>query len=254
MRCIYKILNGVNGKFYVGSAVNFVRRKRAHLSKLRRGIHGNFKLQGAWKKHGEAAFAFVVVQEIATTEDLLAAENIWLTEHVGKPYCYNIARDASAPGLGTFGSLNPCWGKRFSHTPEAKALISAAAKARVQTEEEKAKRRQTMQGHAVSIETREKISASLSGANNPYYGKSRTEDFKKKVRKSVEAISPDGRVLVYPSIQELRERGGLKPPTINRALKSGKPLTRGPNVGWSFRYADTMSLAFPPESSTFDPI
>ena len=248
MRCIYKIMNGVNGKFYVGSAVNFVRRKNKHLWQLRNGTHPNPRLLAAWRKYGEAAFAFAVVQEVLEVEDLLAAENVWLLEHVGKPYCYNIARDATAPGLGTFGSLNPCWGKRFTHTPEAKARISAASKARVQTEEEKAKRRQTMQGHAVSIETREKISASLSGSNNPHYGKPREEGFKEKVRKPVEAISPDGRVLTYASIQELREHGGLKPPTVNRALKSGKPLTRGPYTGWSFRY--TNSLAFPPKSST----
>lgn len=236
MRCIYKIINVKNNKFYVGSAVNFERRKAKHLWRLRRGDHSNIRLQNSWNKHGEAAFVFAVVQEVPQGEDLLAAENVWLLEHVGKPYCYNIARDASAPGLGTFGVLNPFYGKRRSHTPEAKVRIGAASKARVQTDEEKAKRRQTMLGHAVSVATREKISASLTGANHPNYGKPRSDEFRTKVSKPVETVKPDGETILFPSIIALREALGVKPSTVHRALKSGLPLTQGPYKGWIFRY------------------
>ena len=234
-RGIYKIINVVNNKFYVGSAVNLSRRRARHFSELRNGRHNNGRLQAAWRKYGEAAFIFVVVEELPPEADLLAAENVWLKEHVGKDYCYNIGVDATAPHLGMSGPLSPTWGHR--HTEDAKARIGAASKARVQSEEEKAKRRQSMKGRVLTANTRAKISATLTGEGNFWYGKKRP-DHGAKVSRPVQAIAPDGRVLEYPSITVLREKSGMKPPTANRALKSGKPLVRGPYKGWSFKYVD----------------
>jgi group I intron endonuclease len=239
-RGIYKIINIVNNKFYVGSAVNYERRKARHLWRLRRGDHANKHLQAAWLKYGEQAFVFVMVEHIPENQDLLVAENVWLHEHVGKDYCYNIASDAMAPTRGFTGEKNPMWGKTFIHTDEAKARIGAAAKVRVQTEEEKIKRRLTMQGKPQSAEVRAKISATLTGEGNFWFGKKRP-DHGKKVSRAVQATSPDGRTLEYASISELREKSGMKPPTINRALKSGKPLVRGPYAGWSFKYLASQS-------------
>jgi hypothetical protein len=180
---------------------------------------------------------FAVVQPVAEDADLLAAENVWLKEHVGKGYCYNIATDATAPQLGMAGEKNAMWGKTFSHTEDAKARIGAASKTRIQSDEEKAKRRGTMRGKPQPAEVRAKISVTLSGAGNPWYGKKRPEHGA-KVSKAVQAISPEGETLEYASIATLRERSGMKPPTVNRALKSGKPLARGPYKGWAFKYVD----------------
>jgi group I intron endonuclease len=232
-RGIYKIINVVNNKFYVGSAVNLKRRKARHFSELRNGRHSNGKLQAAWRKYGEQAFVFVVVEELAESADLLAAENVWLKEHVGKDYCYNIGVDATAPHLGMSGPLSPTWGHK--HTEEAKARIGEASKARIQTEEEKAKRRATMRGKPQPAEVRAKISATLSGEGNFWYGKTRP-DHGAKVSKAVEVCDASGSVTIYPSILAVRGALSLKPPTVNRALKSGKPLTRGPYKGWSFKY------------------
>lgn len=237
MRCIYKIINVVNNKFYVGSAVNYEKRKARHLWRLRRGDHANKHLQAAWRTYGEAAFVFVVVQEVTADADLLAAENIWLRAHVGQGYCYNIATDATAPTRGWFGEKNPMWGKTFTQTDDAKARIGAASKARVQSVEEKAKRRETMRGKPQSAEIRAKISATLSGEGNFWYGKKRP-DHGAKVSRAVQVQDHVGNVRTYPSIKALREALDIKPPTVNRALKSGKPLARGPLKGWTFKPVD----------------
>lgn len=233
---IYKIINIKNNKFYVGSAVDFTSRKRRHWWALRSQRHPNKHLQSAWNKYGEDAFKFVIVEELPDGSDILAAENAWLKEHVGKEYCYNLGTDAVAFTRGWSGEKNPMWGKTFSHTSEAKARIGAASKSRVQSEKEKAKRRQTMVGHHVSTATRAKISQSLSGEGNYWYGKQRP-DHALKVGKPVIATDPEGQEILYRSIAALREEMNINPPTVNRALKSGKPLTRGPYKGWSFKYA-----------------
>jgi hypothetical protein len=97
-----------------------------------------------------------------------------------------------------------------------------------------------MKGRIVHAEVRAKISATLTGEGNFWFGKKRP-DHGKKVSRAVQATSPDGRTLEYASISELREKSGMKPPTINRALKSGKPLVRGPYAGWSFKYLASQS-------------
>lgn len=231
-RGIYKIINIVNNKFYVGSAVVLSRRRARHFSELRNNCHSNGKLQAAWNKYGEASFVFVVVEELSEGADTLAAEDVWLKEHVGKEYCYNIGTTATAPHLGMSGKLSPTWGHK--HTEDAKARISAAAAARVQSDAEKLKRRKSMAGHIVSTATRTKISATLSGEGNFWYGKERP-DHGAKVSKAVWVKGPQTET-VYPSIAAAREALGLAPPTVNRALKSGKALTRGPYTGWSFKY------------------
>ena len=76
-RGIYKIINIVNNKFYVGSAVNLTRRKTRHFSELRNGKHPNKHLQAAWLKYGEKSFIFVVVEELKEGDDLLETENKW---------------------------------------------------------------------------------------------------------------------------------------------------------------------------------
>ena len=235
-RGIYKIINVINNKFYVGSAEDFTRRKRVHWWMLRRGTHANKHLQSAWAKYKEQAFIFVIVEELNEIADILAAENIWLKEHVGKIYCYNIAMDATSPQTGMYGEKNSMFGKTFTHTEDAKARIGAAAKLRVQTEDEKVKRRKSMQGHIIPASVRAKISAKLSGEGNFWYGKQRP-DHAGKVSKAVVATDAAGNITTYSSILALREALNIKPPTVNRALKSGKVLTRGPYKNWLFKYA-----------------
>ena len=230
---IYKIINVVNNKFYVGSAVNFNRRKTRHFSELRNNKHNNKHLQAAWNKYGGEAFVFAIVEEVTDKDKLLTTENKWLSLHVGKEYCYNTGVNATAPMLGKTGKLNPAWG--LKHTAESLEKIGRASRARIQTEEKKTKRRQTMMGHAVSTETRMKISATLQGEGNYWFGKQRPEHGA-KVSKQVLAITPKGEIKHYESILELRNELKLKPTTVNRALKSGKPITRGAFTGWQFQY------------------
>lgn len=225
---IYKIINVVNNKFYIGSAVNFSRRKARHFSELRHNKHNNRWLQASWNKHGEAAFVFAVVEEVMDKALLLEAENRWLKEHVGKDYCYNIGVDATAPTLGWSGELSPTWGRK--RTPEE--LAAQSWKGKKHTPQSKEQIRQKLLGHPVPTATRAKISQTLSGEGNYWYGKKRP-DHGEKVSKTV-FVMPDG--ILFPSISVARQYYGIKPPTINRALKSGKPIKRGKLAGYTFTY------------------
>lgn len=126
--------------------------------------------------------------------------------------------------------------KGAKHTPESLAKIAAASTGRPCSEETRAKRSLALKGREVSTAQRLQISRTLSGEGNFWYGKKRPEAFKEKVRKAVLVTDHKGTQKEFPSIQALREELGLKPPTVNRALKSGLPLSRGDFMGWTFKY------------------
>jgi group I intron endonuclease len=61
---IYKIVNQQNGKFYVGSSKNIIRRWYIHKSALKNNRHHCIHLQRSWNKHGEQTFKFEIIKEL----------------------------------------------------------------------------------------------------------------------------------------------------------------------------------------------
>ena len=92
---IYAIENTVNGKMYVGSAVNLKQRKYGHFSGLQRGKHANAKLQNSYNKHGEGAFAFRPLL-VCRKEDLLFYEQLAIDKYDAVKTGYNIASVAGS--------------------------------------------------------------------------------------------------------------------------------------------------------------
>lgn len=144
MAVIYRITNMENGKYYIGSAESFERRKWQHKNDLKKGQHSNPRLQAAWNKYGADAFVFEVLENVPTEENTLVWENKYLHVHVGLPLCYNINIDATAPRLGQ------------KHSAETKAKIAANRVA-------PAGENHYRYGQTVSAETREKIGAAQRG-------------------------------------------------------------------------------------------
>lgn len=95
--CIYAIENLVNRKRYIGQTNrSFEERKRNHISKLRRGVHDNIHIQGAWNKYGEESFSFKVLVH-CNTEDLDFLERKFINnfETLDKNKGYNLESGGS---------------------------------------------------------------------------------------------------------------------------------------------------------------
>ena len=75
---IYQIRNLVNGKVYVGSAVNLQHRRREHRSDLRNGTHHSIKLQRAYNKYGESSFAFEILEYVEDRNQLIEREQYYI--------------------------------------------------------------------------------------------------------------------------------------------------------------------------------
>lgn len=118
---IYQIRNVVNGKVYVGSSVNLVKRRHTHFNELRKGIHTNGYLQRAFNKYGETNFVFEIIEFTTDRTNILKLEQYWIDKLKVVKRGYNISPIADKPPT-MVGAENPMYGR--NHTEESKKLMS----------------------------------------------------------------------------------------------------------------------------------
>lgn len=96
---IYGIRNLVNNKIYIGSAINFRKRKNSHFSALKKNRHHNNHLQRAYNKYGNSNFLFFVI-EFCDKDVLITREQFYLDQNKSaqREYGYNIREIASDYG------------------------------------------------------------------------------------------------------------------------------------------------------------
>ena len=113
---IYKIINKINKKYYVGSTSNFKKRWAEHKRKLKSNKHVNDHLQSAWNKYGEHAFDFTIVE--TDVADLMKVEQTYLDIAIQEQSnCYNLKFCSSGGLLSEYskqklqGANHPLYGK-----------------------------------------------------------------------------------------------------------------------------------------------
>lgn len=75
---IYKILNLITNKFYLGSSVYITHRFNQHKHLLRKGKHHSPYLQKSWNKYGEQNFTFELIYQVFNKTHLLLEEQRFL--------------------------------------------------------------------------------------------------------------------------------------------------------------------------------
>ena len=167
MAHIYKIVNVVTDEFYIGSSVNFKKRRWEHLNQLKKGEHHCKKLQAAWDEYGPDAFDFEILEEVPD-ENALSIEDRYLVQFVGTEACYNTAVTSMQSPSETraetrekiSNSLIALYKEGYS--PRAGKLHSKATKEKI-SEAKLANPSRYWLGKARSEETKEKISAAQKG-------------------------------------------------------------------------------------------
>lgn len=147
---IYKIINKINGKYYVGSSLNIKTRWYNHNKHLKGNYHPNEHLQSAWNKYNKENFEFVLIEKLDNIDNdgLLLVEQKYLDiAKMEKDKCYNKSFLAG----------------RVEMTDEIKKKISISHMGD----------KNPFYGNH-----------SMSGENHPMFGKRHTEETKLKMKNS----------------------------------------------------------------------
>lgn len=99
---IYKIINTVNNKFYIGSAVNVQTRIRRHLYELNSGTHNNCYLKRSYDKYGIKSFEIELLEvfESIKYERLLEIEISYIKSLDALSNGYNLMIDNRSHFIG----------------------------------------------------------------------------------------------------------------------------------------------------------
>jgi group I intron endonuclease len=157
----------VNGKCYIGSALNFKKRWRDHRRQLTNETHNNPKLQAAWNKYGADVFEFETIA-YCPKEHLLWQEQLAIDAFKAFGEGYNLCPTAGS----RLGSVQPQSAKEqisqsllgnqrakgMKHTDVTLAKIGAASKGNKYAVGSKGRR-----GQVNSPEHRQKLSESHKG-------------------------------------------------------------------------------------------
>jgi group I intron endonuclease len=120
---VYRIINVVNNKFYIGSTIKGKDRWYEHISNLKGQRHCNEHLQRAYNKYGKENFKFELLKRFndnMTKEEIFYEEQKYLDQNFKdqKNMIYNISKNASiGPGM-----------KGKKHSEETKRKISKSRK------------------------------------------------------------------------------------------------------------------------------
>lgn len=171
---IYKIRNLTNGKFYIGSTIDFDKRKYDHFRDLKNNNHHSYHLQNAFNKHGEQSFIFEAIEKLEPNKGkLLEREQCWIDSLTPE---YNICKIAGS-----------CLGIKLSD--ETKQKMSEAQK-----------------GKHLSEETKRKMSESKKGEKHPFYGKHLSEEAKQKLSEARKGENSPSAKLTWEKVNEMREK------------------------------------------------
>lgn len=145
---IYKIINLVNNKIYVGSTKDFNRRIKTHFRLLESNNHHSNKLQNSFNKYGIDSFETQIIEEIDDENKLIDREQYWI--------------DTLKPELNItlIAGLNSHIGLKRSD--ETKKRISESLKGKKLSEEHKESVRKTLTGRKLSEEHKKNIKESLN--------------------------------------------------------------------------------------------
>lgn len=216
---IYKIVNRINGKCYVGSAKCFLSRWHVHSRQLKNKTHHNIKLQRSYNVHGPDAFYFEILELCVYEKDLiLKLENDWISKLNSKINGYNIA-DAS-------------FGDTLTNHPRKQEIIDAWSKQR--------------KGRKLSLEWRKALSESTKGrpltkehiskirfANT---GKTHSEESKQKM-----SNSHKGKILSDSHKANMRQSAKTRPKVSHKTRQRISQALKGKEK--SKEHCDAISKA-----------
>lgn len=176
---VYAIVNLLNGKIYIGSAVVLTRRLDDHFRMLRGGYHSNPHLQNAWNKYTGDQFDFTVI-EYCDPDKCVEREQYWIDKL--EPYKNENGYNRSPTAGSNLG---------FNHSEETKEKMSERMSGVPMEDYVKDKIREALTGKEKSAEHRANIWKNRQGWKH-------SEGSKRRISEGIQRAIKEGRI---PGVQ-----------------------------------------------------
>lgn len=252
----YIARNISNGKFYIGSTLDFEKRKRQHLLSKE-----NYPFQNALRQNPDI-FEWEIIED-KSSERIL--EQSLLDMWFGKEICYNLNSKANNPPI-VDKEINYSNGKNVEnmklgfHNPEYRnskkykkmqmdtGKKCAELKIGIHSEEYKKSNRSKEVSSNNGKITGKRNFLNKKGIFDPNYKNSQKfiEDTKKRLErtkevcsKSIIIIEPNGKEYTFYSMNDAERKLGIKNQTISRTAKRGTAITKGKWKGWKVIYQES---------------
>lgn len=220
MYIVYKHINKINGKVYIGQTALNVERRWRNGKGYKTGV-----FKKAIEKYGWNNFEHIIVRDKLSKEEANLLEVSLIRKYKELGICYNITDG----GEGAYG---------YKHTEESKKKISNRSKGKKIPEYIKILVSERFKGVALTEEHKLKISIALRG-------KSKSEEAKLKMKLNhsyhdlVEVIKCDknGNIIcTYPSIAEASRDTSILQTHISRCARGKRPSAGG----YKWKYKDEV--------------
>ncbi len=154
---VYKITNLKNGKFYIGSSKNLIKRFKEHITDLHKQEHHSRYFQRAWNKYGETSFYFEILEVVIEENKLIEREQHYLdTLLFAQEYIKKENKKFRKLGYNITPTAGSTLGVKMSK--ETKLKLSLIRKGKKQTPEHVENRAASRRGSKLSQETKDKMS------------------------------------------------------------------------------------------------
>lgn len=235
-KAIYRIVNKINGKYYIGSSINLAKSVKQHKKELKLGIHCNVHLQNSYNKNGGVkAFDYEIIDSMpgdASIEAIQALEQTYLNKHWDDGLCYNLSKMADGPACDLkkkpVVQIDKKSGTIIKEWPSTEEAMNTTGISGI---------RQVCKGKRASAGgykwkyANEELAVKFPENNSPHGGRGK--------RKVVEIDKISGKTIEeYGSLAEAEQKTGIKYTTILSVCAERRQETNGR----VFRYSEQSAI------------
>lgn len=189
---VYKIINNINGKVYIGKTSDISTRWRKHVNQALSDKLPSYYLHNSIAKYGPENFSIIELGQYHIEQDAFVAEAAFIKQYssTNRSLGMNIAEGGQGPSGFKHSEKTKrhlsrvCSG--WKHTEETKRKISKSLIGIKRSPETIEKMRQANLGKTLSDETKKKLSdikrQTTKGEGNGFYGKTHSEETKQILR------------------------------------------------------------------------
>ena len=212
--CIYMYTNKINGKRYVGQAINFNKRHRCHKNARTDKNNGEYNkpIHRALRKYGLDNFDVEILKENLNTQCLL---NFYECYYIKKFDL--LCKNGKGYNISDGGSNgNPFAGKTEEERREIRQKQSEAMRGE----------NHPMYGNHHSEEVKQKMSESHKGENHPFYNKHLSEETKQKLSEAMKGENNP----MYDNSHSEKSKQKISETRIKKELSKGENNPRAKRI------------------------